>query len=171
MTEKIWDPFIRAFHWAVALGFTANLLLTRPGKTTHRYIGYALLALLALRLIWGFLGPRWARFTSFPPSPRAALGHLAEMATGRRHAHKGHSPLGALMVYNMLLTLLLTSLTGYGLTTLAFFGVEWMEELHELSAYWLALSAAVHVAAVLFESRRLGINLPKSMITGYKSGL
>ena len=55
------------------------------------------------------------------------------------------------------------------MTTMTFFGVEWVEELHEMAVSWAELSVAAHVAAVIFESRRLAINLPYSMLTGYKS--
>jgi cytochrome b len=120
------------------------------------------------RLVWGLIGTRHARFADFPPNPSAAMGQLRDMATGRRHAHLGHSPLGGLMVYNMLLTFLAIGVTGYMQTTVTWFGVEWVEQAHELLVTWAEISAALHVAAVIFESRRLGVNLPKAMVTGYK---
>jgi cytochrome b len=72
------------------------------------------------------------------------------------------------MVYNMLLTFLAIGVTGYMQTTVTWFGVEWVEQAHELLVTWAEISAALHVAAVIFESRRLGVNLPKAMVTGYK---
>ena len=165
---RVWDPVIRLFHWSLVGLFLANALLTRPGKDAHLWLGYAIGGVLALRLIWGVVGPRHARFADFPPAPAAALGQLADIATGRRIRHAGHSPLGALMVYNILLTMAAIVASGHAMTTVAFFGVEWVEDVHEALVTWAELSAVIHVAAVVFESRRLGVNLPKAMVTGYK---
>jgi cytochrome b len=165
---RVWDPALRLFHWALVTGFLANALFTNPERDLHHIIGLAVLGLVVARLIWGLIGPRHARFADFPPDPSASMGQLRDMSTGRRHVHLGHSPLGALMVYNMLLTFLAIGVTGYMQTTVAWFGVEWVEEAHEVLVTWAEISAALHVAAVLFESRRLGINLPKAMVTGYK---
>ncbi len=166
---RVWDPFVRLFHWSLVVGFTANALFDAPGKQTHRYVGYVLMGLIAGRILWGLTGPSHARFASFPPSIGGAMQHLGQIATGRRQRHIGHSPLGALMVYNMLGTLLIIGLTGWMLTTLTFFGVEWVETIHQGLVVWAEICICLHVAAVLFESRRLGVNLPKSMVTGYKT--
>jgi len=166
--QFVWDPAIRLFHWLVAGGFIANAFFTDPERDLHETLGLTVLALVALRLVWGLTGPRHARFSDFPPSPSAALGQLREMATGRRHAHAGHSPLGALMIYNLLATLAGIGITGYMMTTVTWFGIGWVGETHEALVTWAEVSVVLHIAAVLFESRRLGVNLPKSMVTGYK---
>ena len=169
MKVKVWDPVVRLFHWSLVAGFVANDFLTRPGKDVHQWVGYGVAGLIALRLVWGMVGTRHARFSDFLPTPSAVLGQVQDMATGRRHVHEGHSPLGALMIWNLLLTIALIAATGYAQTTLAFFGVEWVEEAHEALVVWAELSIVVHVLAVVVESRRLGVNLPKSMVTGYKT--
>lgn len=166
---RVWDPLVRIFHWSLVAGFTANALFNDPEGKPHEVIGLAVLGLVALRIIWGLIGTRHARFADFPPSMSASLGQVEEMATGRKHIHKGHSPLGALMIYNLLLTLIVIGATGYMMTTLAFFGVDWVEEVHESAVTWAEISVIAHIAAVFLESRRLGINLPKSMLTGYKN--
>ncbi|MBT9248086.1 cytochrome b/b6 domain-containing protein [Gemmobacter fulvus] len=168
-TIFVWDAFVRLFHWSLVAAFTANAFFTEDESSLHRYVGYTVLALVIARVVWGLFGSRHARFSDFPPDPAAAVGQLAEMATGRRHAHAGHSPLGALMIYNLLATLLVIGISGYMMTTLAFFGIEWVEELHEAAVLWAEASVVLHIAAVVFESRRLGINLPRSMVTGYKT--
>lgn len=164
----VWDIGTRLFHWSLATLFVANAFLTRPGKDVHQWIGYAIGGLVLFRILWGLFGPRHARFADFPPSATAAMGQLAEIASGRRRPHLGHSPLGALMVYNVIATMAGLVLSGYAMTTVAFFGVEWIEEVHEALVTWAELSVLVHVAAVFAESRRLRVNLPKSMVTGYK---
>lgn len=164
----VWDPLVRLFHWSLVAAFAANAFVTRPGKEAHELIGYAVAGLIALRLVWGLIGPRHARFADFPPSPAGAIGQLRQMATGRREVHAGHSPLGALMIYNLLLTMAAIALTGWMQTTVAYFGVDWVTEVHEALVTWAELSVVAHVAAVVLESRRLRVNLPKSMVTGYK---
>lgn len=165
---RVWDPLVRIFHWSLVAGFTANALFNDPEGKAHEVIGLLVLALIAVRILWGFVGTRHARFADFPPSVPASLRQLSEMATGRKHIHTGHSPLGALMIYNLLASMIVIGVTGYMMTTLPFFGVDWVEEVHELAVGWAEFSVAVHIAAVFFESRRLGINLPKSMLNGYK---
>jgi cytochrome b len=91
------------------------------------------------------------------------------MATGRTKIHVGHTPLGALMIYNLLGTLAIIGASGYLMTTDMFWGVEWPEEVHELSVAWAEFSVVLHIAAVLFESRRTKVNLPRAMMTGVKT--
>ncbi len=165
---KVWDGFVRLFHWSVAGGFVANAFFTNPEADLHHWIGYGIAGLVGARIVWGVFGTRFARFCSFPPSLSASLQQVGEMASGRRHAHTGHSPLGALMIYNLLLALIGISVTGYMMTTIAYFGIAWVEDAHKLLVTWAEISVATHVVAVVFESRRLHVNLPKSMITGYK---
>ncbi len=164
----VWDLAVRLFHWSLVAAFAANALFTASGKTMHRRVGYVVLGLLALRLVWGFIGSRHARFADFPPAPGAAIAELRDLAAGRHRLHLGHSPLGALMIYNLLVTLVAIGATGYMMTTLPFFGMDWVEELHGAFVTWAELSIVAHVAAVIWQSHRLGVNLPHAMVTGYK---
>lgn len=164
----VWDLAVRLFHWALVAGFAANALLTDPESLLHRQIGYAIAGLLVFRLVWGLIGSRHARFSDFPPSAGASVEQLREIATRRPHAHAGHSPLGALMIYNLLITLTGIAVTGYMMTTLAWFGIDWVEEAHEMLVTWAEISVVIHIGAVVAESRRLKVNLPRSMVTGYK---
>lgn len=169
MTEvKVWDPLIRVFHWSLVAGFAANALFVDEDGKAHEWIGYAVLGLIALRLLWGVAGPATARFASFIPGPRAVMAQIADIATHRRRAHLGHSPLGALMIVNLLATLVAIGITGHMMTTDAFWGVKWVEEAHEILVGWAEISVVAHIAAVLWESRRTGVNLARAMITGRK---
>ncbi|WP_422073066.1 cytochrome b/b6 domain-containing protein [Tranquillimonas rosea] len=165
---KVWDPFVRFFHWSVVALFTANALFVDDDGALHQWFGYAIGALVLVRILWGIVGPHYARFRSFPPSPAGIRGQLTDIATGRPRIHAGHTPLGALMIYNLLLTLLVIVISGYLMTTDAFWGTEWTEGLHEAAVTWAEISVLAHVAAVLFESVRIRVNLPSAMVTGYK---
>ncbi|MEX0304707.1 MAG: cytochrome b/b6 domain-containing protein [Leisingera sp.] len=165
----VWDPLVRLFHWLLAAGFITNALFTDPDAPLHRYIGYCIAGLIGIRTLWGLAGSPYARFSSFPPDFKAAAGQLEDIAVWRRGSHKGHSPLGALMIYNLLLTLLGIALTGWLLTTGPFHHADWMEALHEILVHWAEASVVLHVAAVLFETRRTKVRLARAMITGYKN--
>lgn len=94
-----WDPVVRFTHWAIVAAMLLNALVTEEGSNPHVWVGYGLAAILALRLLWGLIGPREARFSAFPPSPARAIAHIRDIAGGRRTEHTSHNPLGALMVY------------------------------------------------------------------------
>ena len=165
---KVWDPFVRIFHWSLVAGFGANALVLDDDGKAHQWLGYAVVVLVLLRVLWGLVGTRYARFTSFPPSLSQSTAQLREMIGGIRNIHVGHTPLGALMIYNLLLSMLVIGISGWLMTTDMFWGLEWPEELHEASVAWAELSVLMHVAAVVFESWRTSVNLPRAMITGCK---
>ncbi len=164
----VWDLFIRVFHWSLVTCFIANAFFTNPEKATHHIVGYCVAFLIGFRLLWGVIGSTHARFKNFPVSASSSLEQAKEMLNGPPHIHAGHSPLGALMIYNFILTFSAIVLTGYSMTTVYFFGVEWVEDAHRLLVTWAEVSVAFHIAAVVFESYRLKINLIASMFTGHK---
>lgn len=112
-----WDPVVRLTHWTLAAAVIANGLLSEPGGAVHVWIGWAALAVLALRLFWGLIGPPEARFTAFLPDPRAAIAHLVDLLRGRpREEHASHNPAGALMAYALWACLAVVIATGLVMT-------------------------------------------------------
>ncbi|AVW91163.1 cytochrome b/b6 domain-containing protein [Celeribacter baekdonensis] len=166
--HKVWDPLVRLFHWGLVGCFAANAVFVDTESDVHLYVGYTIITLLTIRVFWGFVGTRYARFKSFPPSAAAAVEQAAEMTSGRVSHHVGHTPLGGLMIYNLIGTLAIIGLSGWGMTTDLLWGVEWPEEVHTIAVDWAEFSVVVHIAAVVFESFRTHVNLPRAMITGYK---
>lgn len=166
---KIWDPLVRIFHWALVAGFAANALFTDDESTLHEWIGYAVVTLVALRLIWGLVGSKYARFASFIPTPHNVVEQMTDISSGRRRVHLGHTPLGAIMIFNLLAVMLAIGATGYMMTTNAYWGVDWVEEAHEALVTWAEISIILHIAAVLWESWRTGVNLPRAMVSGVKA--
>jgi len=165
---KVWDPLVRIFHWSLLLAFVANAMLVSEESQLHLWVGYGIVGLVLVRIVWGFVGTQYARFSNFPPNLADATGQLTEIATGRNSLHRGHTPLGALMIYNLLAALLMIGVTGYMMTTNMFWGIDWVQELHELFVSWAEFSVVLHIAAVIFESRRTKVNLTRAMVTGYK---
>lgn len=111
-----WDPIVKLTHWGVVAAVIGNALVTEEGSGWHIWVGYGLAALLALRLLWGLIGPAEARFSAFPPSPSRALDHIGEIGRGEVTQHRTHNPLGALMVYAIWGTLLVVCGTGIAMS-------------------------------------------------------
>jgi len=168
-TVKVWDAFVRLFHWSLVIAFTLEALVLDEDSRLHEQVGYFVLALIGARIIWGLVGTKYARFSSFKPSIPAAVEQLGDIATQRDKSHMGHSPLGALMIYNLLISIALIGITGWMMTTNMFWGSEGVEELHEGLVIWAGASIGVHIVAVIFEGRRSRVNLVKAMVTGYKT--
>ncbi len=166
---KVWDLFIRLFHGSIAILFLANFFVTEDGSTLHSYLGYILLGLLALRFLWGFIGSYHARFTNFTPTKESLKEHLRSIIFREKDIHLGHNPLGALMVFNLLGSLTILCLTGLLAETDMFWGMKWLEEVHEFLANYTLLSVAFHLLGVAWETKRSKINIVKAMITGKKS--
>ncbi len=148
----VWDPLVRLIHWSLALIILLNGIVIDDESKLHEWAGYAALALVATRLLWAVIGPRHARFTAFPPSPARAVWYVRSVLSRDRTIHLSHNPLGALMAYNIWLTVIALGVTGYMMTTIRFFGIDWVEELHELVFNWLMLSVGLHVAGVAFDT-------------------
>jgi len=115
-TLRRWDPIVKLTHWGIVVAVIGNALVTREGSGWHIWLGYGLVALLALRLLWGLIGPAEARFSAFPPSPARAFEHIGEIGRGEVHQHRSHNPLGALMAYAIWGTLLVIAGTGIAMS-------------------------------------------------------
>ena len=166
---RVWDPFVRAFHWFLVAGFAANYFeLVREGKLAHQVIGYVVLGLVAARILWGFFGPRHARFVDYVVHPLAALRYLGQTFAHRGERHLGHNPAGGAMVLALLTVTILVGATGWLSTTDWFFGSDFMEETHEILANLMLALAGLHILGVIHASWRHRENLVLSMVTGRK---
>lgn len=170
-TVRVWDPFVRVFHWSQA-ALIAVAWLTEDGpKTLHQTAGYIIAGMLALRVVWGFIGPRHARFSDFVRGPSTVLGYLRAMVAGREPRYLGHNPAGGAMVVALLLTVAGTAMTGWLQTTDAFWGSSVMEEIHETLASLILVLVAAHLVGVTLASMRHDENLARSMVDGRKRPL
>ncbi|HEY5167508.1 MAG TPA: cytochrome b/b6 domain-containing protein, partial [Pseudolabrys sp.] len=149
---EVWDPLVRVFHWSLATLFMVAYATGDEVERVHIAAGYAIAGLIALRVVWGFVGPRHARFTNFVRSPRAALADLRDVALLRAPRYLGHNPAGGAMIIALLVMLAGTSITGYMMTTDAFWGAKWVEEVHEAFANLTVGLIVFHVLGVLISS-------------------
>ena len=167
-TVKVWDPFVRLFHWSLVALFVIAYVTGDEIEKVHIAAGYAIAGLLALRIVWGFIGPRHARFTDFVRSPREAHYYLRDALLLRARRYIGHNPAGGLMVIALIVMLAGTCATGYLLTTDAYWGSEAMEEVHGALANATVALIVLHVLGVLVASFEHRENLVKAMVTGRK---
>lgn len=165
---RVWDPFVRVFHWSLVACVVLNYFVVEDGETLHQWLGYIATALVCARIVWGFIGTRHARFADFFPTPQRLLRHFHQVATKQPDFHPGHNPFGALMMLALIALVLGLGLTGFLQTTDAFWGVEWVQELHEMLASTLIALAGLHAFAAIVMSRIERINLVAAMITGVK---
>jgi cytochrome b len=114
-TVRVWDLPTRLFHWVLALAVVGAVISAKIGGNAmlwHVRLGLLVLALLVFRLVWGFVGGRWSRFSSFLFAPHDVAAYLRGKAATRPHWDVGHSPLGALSVFALLALLTAQVATG-----------------------------------------------------------
>jgi cytochrome b len=177
----VWDVPTRLFHWITALLVCAAYVSWRLNwMDWHARTGYALLALVLFRILWGFFGSETARFSVFLASPRAAARHLAHLFHREADLQVGHNPAGGWMVLLLLLLLLGESLTGlYVANDVADEGpltehvpaavANAITALHAILWDALLWAVVLHLAAILIYVAAKGQNLVLPMITGRKT--
>jgi len=166
----VWDLPTRVFHWLLALSFLGAFVTAESERyrDIHVALGYTMLGLVAFRLLWGLIGTRYARFSSFPIAPRRVLGYLKSLFTRSPQHHVGHNPAGSLAIYAILALALLAAATGYG--AYEEIGGEWLAELHEAAANAMLGLVLIHIGAVIVSSLIHRENLVAAMLNGYKKG-
>ncbi|WP_299195400.1 cytochrome b/b6 domain-containing protein [uncultured Amphritea sp.] len=200
MSEKVyvWDKFVRSFHWSLVALFAISYVSAEEIEWLHVYSGYTIAGLVVLRLIWGVIGTRHARFTDFVPSVSVTKAYISGIRSGKPKHYLGHNPLGGLMVVAFLVMLALITLSGMKLYAVtegkgplaaapqihlispAYAddddhegrgegeGDEFWKDIHELAVNLMVLLILLHVAGVVISSRIHNESLVKSMLDGYK---
>lgn len=166
-TLRLWDPLVRFCHWSLVVAFVGGYFLTEEGEGWHRWLGYYAVAIVLVRVLWGFVGTPAARWADFWPTPARLKQHVRALVKGESYHRLGHSPLGALVMVLMLLLMFGLGLTGFLLEEVDYFwGEDLPRDIHEYMANTLLALVGVHIGAAVIESLRLKENLPLSMITG-----
>ncbi len=171
-TVPVWDRFVRVFHWTLVASFATAYFSTEHIGLLHKGAGYLALGLIGARIVWGFVAPsRHARFADFVPTPARLLRYVGLLLRGREQRHLGHNPAGAVMILYLLGATLVIGVTGFLMTTDAFWGNELVETLHTGTVDLTLIAIAVHVGANAYESLRHHDNMFKAMVTGRKRAL
>ena len=171
VSVKVWDVAVRLFHWSLVISFLVAWLSADEWDRLHELFGYFIAALIAFRVIWGVIGTKHAKFSGFIVGPTTLINYLQDSMLQRAKRYLGHNPAGGAMIIALLFTLSVVAGSGFAMTTDMFFGIEWVEEVHEVSATLTLVFIFLHVAGVIFSSISHKENLVRSMFTGKKAPL
>lgn len=181
MKVRVWDLPTRLFHWCTALCFIALVVsgeIAGDAMVWHFRLGYALLALVLFRILWGVFGGYWSRFSSFVTGPGTILRYVRNPSG--RSGQVGHNPLGSLSVIALLLFLLLQIAAGLMSDDEVFSSgplvakvpAAWVQKatfFHtEVGKVVLIVLALLHVAAILWYRFKKNENLLTAMVSGDK---
>jgi cytochrome b len=164
----VWDRFVRLFHWSLVICFFVAYGSSESVGVIHKGFGYATLALVFARVVWGFIGTRHARFADFVPGPRRLWAYATAMVRRQEPRYVGHNPAGSVMILFLLSAVAGIGVTGWMLTLDAFWGNGTVEGLHTLLVDATLLAVTVHVCANIYASLHHRENLIWSMVTGHK---
>ena len=177
---KVWDALVRIFHWSLVVSFATGFLITDKFPL-HAYTGYLIFVLVLTRIVWGFVGSRYARFSAFTYTFKETVQYtLSALRMGEAREYLSHNPMGAIMVFAILLLLLGNATIGimlYAAQQLEgpledIVPTAWDEdllEIHGLLARCLIGLACMHVFGVVWASWWHRQNYVVAMFTGYKS--
>ncbi|MEQ8557303.1 MAG: cytochrome b/b6 domain-containing protein [Henriciella sp.] len=112
---RVWDPLVRFGHWGIVAGFFTAYLSGDEFPAVHVWAGYAVAVLVLIRLVWGFVGTKHARFSNFVRGPGAVFTYLRGLFGGKAERHLGHNPAGAAMILALIIGLSGTAGTGMAL--------------------------------------------------------
>lgn len=165
----IWDAPTRVFHWLQAISFFGAYLTSESERTRdiHVAFGYTLLGLIVFRLLWGFLGTRYSRFSSFLFKPGEIIAYLLSLFKGNPKHYLGHNPAGSVSVW--LLLALGFALCVTGVLALQDDASDAVVTMHGVATKIMLAVVLLHIVGVLVSSVLHRENLVRSMITGFKS--
>jgi len=177
----VWDLPTRIFHWLLATAFLVEWLTQDDARYLdfHVFCGYLIGALIVFRVIWGFVGTRWARFSSFAFGPFAALRYLRDLLRRRQAHFVGHNPAGSWAIFIVLTLGTLSVLSGVAALggekqqgplqgLLTFTQGDALREAHSVLAWTMLAVVALHILGVVVSSFSDRENLPAAMVRGRK---
>ncbi|MFZ6730687.1 cytochrome b/b6 domain-containing protein [Undibacterium sp. Ji42W] len=169
-SQPVWDLPVRLIHWAQVVIIIAAWITSGMTGIVHEYVGYGAGVLVLIRLVWGGIGNRYARFTQFLKLGQATADYLRLVVQSKAPRYIGHNPLGGWMAVALLSCLSLLVLTGWAMGTDLLWGYEWPVRVHVTIAWTMVGLIALHIFGVVFTSWQHRENLVKAMITGNKTG-
>lgn len=164
----IWDLPTRVLHWSLATIVVLNLFLLDGGDPPHEWLGYGAVGFVALRGIWGFLGGTQSRFRAFPVRPRQVLQFLVGQLRGRTPDYPGHNPLASVAYLAIWLLILSLGLTGWMMELDAYWGEEWLEDLHDGLATAIQVLVVFHLVGMSLDAWKFKRRTWFGMIVGHR---
>jgi cytochrome b len=180
---KVWDPLVRFFHWSLVTAFFIAYITEDEILSMHIWAGYLIFALVLIRILWGFIGSQYARFSNFIFRPKVIIQFIKDTFSLKAKRFIGHNPAGGAMILLLLMSLLITTTSGIfllgaeehsGPAAIIFsqdryYWAEMLEELHEFFANFTVFLVVIHLVGVFVESLIHSENLVSAMLSGFKS--
>ena len=172
--QLVYDLPLRLFHWLFATLFIVAFLIAKMVDdesalfSYHMQAGLLLGFVVVLRIIWGFVGTRYARFSNFALYPQDLILYFNGLLSGDKRKWPGHNPASSWATLVMFALALGLGVTGY---LMAIGQKESFEDIHELLANGFLVVVLMHVAGVVLHGLRHQDGLGLSMIDGAKGGL
>jgi cytochrome b len=166
--QTVWSLWLRLLHWLLALSMITSFVTHEGGGQLHEWSGYVALAAALARVVMGFVGSGYWRFSQFVRSIPVTLEYARSVLKKTEARHIGHNPLGGWMVLALLGDAIATGFTGWLYTTDRFFGYEWLGNLHNALGHAFVPLLILHLAGVVFTSLRHRENLAAAMLHGKK---
>lgn len=166
----VWDFPTRVFHWLLVLSFGGAYLTaeSESWRLLHVTLGYTMACLVGFRIVWGLIGTRYARFSTFVRGPNAVVRYLGALLRGHPERYMGHNPAGAVAIVALLTLALAVSASGWA--TYNDIAGDWVQDTHEAVANVMLAIVGIHIAGVLLATWLHRENLVGAMFTGRKLG-
>lgn len=146
-----------------------NLFILEEGDDPHKYVGYAAVVFVLLRSVWGGIGGPQSRFSAFPVQPAKLRLFLRQLVAGQHKDYPGHNPAAALVYFAIWSCVFLLGVSGWMMGLDAFWGEEWLEEIHEGLSNGLMVLVGIHLAGISFDSFKFRRRTWLGMITGRRA--
>ncbi|MTI86928.1 MAG: DUF4405 domain-containing protein [Balneolaceae bacterium] len=172
---KVYDWPTRIFHWLFAILFLGAYIIAEFVDDESKIFSYHMLAgitmifLLLIRIVWGFIGTTYARFSSFKLQPRELVKYLKDSVIAKTKRYLGHNPASSYAAILMFICALGLAVTGILMTSGT--KMEFYEESHELFANLFLVTVIIHVGGILFHHLKHNDSLWSSMLDGSKKSL
>ncbi|MCO5143007.1 MAG: cytochrome b/b6 domain-containing protein [Oligoflexia bacterium] len=163
---NLWDIPTRILHWALAVCVLLNLFLLEEGEEAHEWAGYIAVGIVFIRFVWGFVGGKASRFSSFPIHPRSLISYLKNKCSEDGQFKNKHNPLASLVYLTLWLLIIGMGITGWMMNLDQFWGEDWVENLHSRISQGIEILLILHILGIAIDSIRYKRHTWLAMFTG-----
>lgn len=167
-SKTLWDLPTQLIHWSLATAVILNLFILEEGDEVHQWSGYTACGIVLFRFVWGFLGSTHSRFSKLPLHPKEVVRFLGGFFQKDPPVYTGHNPIASyvyLLIWGSILSL---GVTGWMMGTDAYWGEEWLEELHGNITVFLQILILLHFIGMIIDSIRYKRQTWLSMFRGWR---
>ncbi len=161
----LWSPITRIIHWAIAIPVLFNFFI-EGGDLSHKVLGYVSFFAIFIRIAWGLISKDKAHFRFLPLKPSEIREYILILFSGRMKNFPGHNPLASVAYVIIWILVGLLGISGFMMGLDAFWGEDWLEQLHELLSSALMALVILHFIGIAFDGIKNKRKTWLGMITG-----